>query len=114
MTIQCDWTMRININPKRIGRLIVDGDLVVDDSIDVNLTANSIWIRAGSLTVGNSTNPFTHKFDIQINGNSLSPADSIDPLVTVNKYLVVTGSLALYGAKPSSTVTYLKQTANKG
>ena len=106
--------MLIDIQPKIIDKFIVDGDLVVQDSFDINITAQSVFIRSGSLNVGNSSNPFTHQFTIQINGGLYDSEDYIDPLLNLNKYLVVTGSLALYGVKPASQITYLKQGAMKG
>ena len=52
MAIDCDWPLLIDMNPNPIGRLIVDGNLVVQDSMDMNITAESIFIRGGSLRVG--------------------------------------------------------------
>ena len=106
--------MLINIQSIVVGKLIVDGDLVVQDTSDINITARSVFIRSGSLHVGNSSHPFTHQFTIQINGGLYDSEDYIDPLLNLNKYLVVTGSLALYGVKPASQITYLKQGALKG
>ena len=114
VTIQCDWTVLINVQPAVIGKLIVDGDLVVEDVNDVNITAESVFIRGGSLTVGNSSSPFTHKFTIQVNGDAMSKYEDVDALVSANKFLVVTGSLVMYGVKPTTTSTYLKQSATKG
>ena len=114
ITIWCDWTVLIDINPVRMGNFTVDGDLVVDDSIDIHIVAESVFIRSGSLTVGNATNPFTHNFNITVNGNSSSPYREIDAYINANKYFVVTGSLALYGKKPSVISTYLKNTSLKG
>lgn len=92
---------------------IVDGDLVVDDSININITAKIVHIRAGSLTVGEPGTPFIHNFTIQINGNQLDPNYYLDPLLSGNKLFIVTGSLALYGNKPSTVYTELTQTALK-
>ena len=52
--------MLINIPSIVIDKLIVDGDLVVQDTSDINITARSVFIRSGSLHVGNSSHPFTH------------------------------------------------------
>jgi len=91
--------------------LIIDGTLVVDDTRDVNITAKFIFIRAGNLTVGRSSLPFTHKFTIQLNGNKGDKGSVVDPVVAGNKLFVVTGTLNLFGVRPSTVTTYLKQTA---
>ena len=80
----------------------------------VNITANSIFIRSGNLTVGSKSKPFTHKFTIQVNGNKDDAGFVIDPLVGGNKFFVVTGILDLYGVAPKSVITPLKQTAASG
>lgn len=90
---------------------IVDGDLVVDDSIDINITAKVVHIRAGSLNVGSAGSPYTHNFTIQINGKKQDSIYYVDPLLAGNKLFIVTGSLALYGTKPGAIYTELTQTA---
>lgn len=114
VTILCDWTVLINIDPEPMNFFIVDGDVVVDDSRDINVTAKAIHIRAGSLTVGSSDTRFVHKFTFQLNGGRYDSYYGVDPLLMANKLFVVTGSLALYGKTPSSISTYLTSTASKG
>ena len=93
---------------------MVDGALIADDTRDINITANSIHVRAGKILAGNSTKPFEHKFTIQVNGNKADNGFYIDPIVAGNKYFVVTGSLELFGVAPATTITYLTETALKG
>lgn len=114
VTIYCDWTVLINVNPEPMGNFIVDGDLVVDDSMDINITAKSIFIRAGSLTVGSPSAPFNHSFIFQVNGNKFDNYYDVDPLISGNKLFVVTGLLNLYGKKPSTKVSYLTRTSLSG
>jgi hypothetical protein len=80
----------------------------------VNITANSIQIRAGSITAGSPTSPFLHNFTIQINGQKSDNGFYIDPNIAGNKYMVVTGQLNLYGNAPNTTTTYLTQSAFAG
>lgn len=111
VTINCDWTVLINVSPESMNYFIVDGDLVVDDSININITAKVFHIRAGSLNVGSSGNPYTHNFTIQINGKKHDSSYYVDPLLAGNKLFIVTGSLNLYGNKPGTLFTELTQTA---
>lgn len=72
--------MVMDINPKPINILIIDGDLVVDDKLENgNLTANGIWVRYGMLNVGNSSNqPFPNNFTIQLNGKTTDSGFVVD------------------------------------
>lgn len=58
--------------------MIIDGTIVVDDSRDVNITAQSIYIRKGNISIGTASKPFTHKFTIQINGLKLDYGYVVD------------------------------------
>jgi hypothetical protein len=110
VTVSGNWTVIMDVDPNPLGYLVVDGDLISDDTRDVNITAKSIHIRAGSITAGSSSSPFLHRFTIQPNGNkSDSGYYYIDPVVAGNKYLVVTGRLNLYGNPPSAATTHLTQ-----
>ncbi len=78
------------------------------------ISAKYIWLRAGMLIAGNSTNPFQHKLDIYINGSSTDPTFVIDPKIAANKFMVVTARLALYGPIPTTTWTRLTAKATAG
>lgn len=99
------------MDPAVANELIIDGSLIVDDTRDVNITAKFIFIRAGNLTVGRPSLPFTHKFTIQLNGKKSDIGSVVDPIVAGSKMFVVTGTLNLFGVRPSTVTTYLKQTA---
>jgi hypothetical protein len=94
--------------------MIIDGTLVADDTRNVNITANAIFIRAGNITAGSSSDAFQHQFTIQINGHKEDVGYYIDPIIAGSKYFVVTGSLNLYGKTPSTISTYLTQSAFSG
>lgn len=114
VTVNGNWTVILDMDPAPIDYLIVDGTLIADDTRDVNITARSIFIRAGNVTAGSPSSPFTHKFIIQINNTKEDRGWYIDPLVAGNKYLIVTGSLNLYGVAPSSVQTSLTEPALAG
>lgn len=66
-----------------------------------------MWIRAGSLQAGSSSEPFPGNFTIEIRGNRDDVGIVIDENIAGNKMIVVTGELLLYGNAPSTTWTRL-------
>ena len=92
--------------------MIIDGTVIADDTRNINLTARSIFIRSGNITVGTPTKPFLHNFTIQINNTKSDKGWFIDEVVAGNKYLVVTGSLNLYGNAPDTVQTFLTKSAS--
>jgi hypothetical protein len=114
VTLNGNWTVELDVDPAPLNYLILDGTLFAKGDRDVNLTANSIWIRAGNLTAGSTTTPFVPKFTLQINGQKSDAGHVIDPIIAGNKFLVVTGILNLHGTVPSTTETTLSETAFAG
>ncbi len=114
VTVNGNWTVLIDIDIAPIDYFIIDGTLVADDTRDVYITARSIFIRAGNLTVGSPTSPFQHKFTIQINNTKTDKGWFIDELIAGNKYIVVTGILNLYGVSPATVQTSLIRSASVG
>lgn len=51
---------------------------------------------------------------IQINGAKTDNGFYVDPVLAGNKFMVVSGSLQLYGSPPATTTTYLTQTVLSG
>jgi len=114
VTLNGNWTVVLDVDPAPLNYFVIDGTLIADDTRDVNITANSIHIRAGNITAGSLANPFFHNLVIQLNGAKTDNGFYIDPIIAGNKYMVVTGSLNLYGNAPSTVSTYLTKTAFKG
>ncbi len=112
--INGNWTVLLDMDPNPIRYMIVDGALIADDTRDIYITAQSIHIRAGSITAGSSSAPFLHKFTIQVNNTANAEEWTVDEMISGNKFLVVSGSLNLYGTPPATTSTYLTQTALSG
>ncbi len=52
ITIPCEWTVRLNMSPAKIGYFQISGDLVVPDTKNVTIQADNIWIKGGSLKAG--------------------------------------------------------------
>jgi hypothetical protein len=105
------------VQPNPAGYLTIDGLLYADDTqyaIDINLTAAAILIRYGNLTVGNANTPYKRNFNIILTGDKGDFGYTVSPMFSGNKFLVVAGSLNLYGMAPKTVITYLTATANKG
>ena len=93
----------------------IDGDVIIpENNIDVHLIADSIWIRAGSLKAGSSSEPFPGSITIQINGNKSDPGYVFSEEIVGNKEFVVTGKLHLFGQAPSTVWTKLTSFAYAG
>lgn len=114
VTVPGEWRLLLDVDPAPLNNLTVDGNLIADDTRDVNITANFIHIRAGNFSAGSSSNPFSHKLTIQINGNKQTTPFLIDPFLSANKLFAVTGFLNLYGQSPAKTISTLTQTAFAG
>lgn len=60
----------MDINPAPINFFMIDGDIIIPDTnLQVDISANVIWIREGSLKAGNSTNPYPGNINIKILGD---------------------------------------------
>lgn len=121
VTIHGNWTMLLDINPEPLQQLVINGDLILDAqrNKNVNITAESIWIRAGSLQTGETTDPFNGTVTIQLNGNKEDIGFVFDRTFTGepvqgSKQLIVNGKLHLYGEMPSTVWTRLIAFAHRG
>lgn len=113
VTISCNWTITMDVDPAPIDVLEINGNVIIGER-DTVISANNIWIRAGSLRAGNWTDPFGYKLDIIITGEHSDPTIAIDPVTAVRKSLIVTGFLYLNGTAPATTQTRLTSKAAAG
>jgi hypothetical protein len=114
VTLNGNWTVLLDMDPNPINYFVVDGTLIADDTRNVNITCNSMHVRAGNITAGSPSTPFLHNYTIQINGLKTDNGFYIDPIVAGNKYMVITGTVNLYGVAPPTVSTYLTKTAFAG
>jgi hypothetical protein len=57
----------MDINPPKLGTLKINGDLMFDDTRDLNiLRAKNIWIVKGNLTAGNNLTSYKNKIRIEL------------------------------------------------
>lgn len=48
----------MDISPAIINFLLIDGDVIIPDSVaETNISAKIIWVRAGSIKAGSSATP---------------------------------------------------------
>jgi hypothetical protein len=108
-----NWTIIMDMDPAPITYLTIDGDVYLGDR-NTSISADVIFIRAGSLNAGTASDPFNYTLTITLNGNKSDQSFVIDPIVAANKYMVVTGELNLYGIAPSTVWTTLTAKAAAG
>lgn len=105
----------MDINPAQINFLHVDGDIIIPpNNPEVNITANSIWVKAGSIVAGTNTAPHPGKINIKILGNKQDVGFVINEEIAGNKLFVVNGKVEFYGTIPSTTWTRAKATVRQG
>lgn len=114
VTVNGNWTIIMDVDPAPCGFMQIDGDVIIEDKEDRNITCGSIWIRAGSLKAGTASQPFTHQITIQINGLKNDGGYTFDPALQGNKIFVITGQLSLYGTSPSTLYTKLTSSVSAG
>jgi hypothetical protein len=119
VTVNGNWTIIMDIDPAVCEFMEIDGDVIIPNGADRNITCQSIWIRAGSLTAGSASAPYANSLTIQLNGNKNDPGYVFDPSLEGGKLFVVTGKLTLYGIIPATTsaklaaIAYPKDTSIK-
>ena len=118
--------MTIDVDTPLLNRLVVDGKIVFgtkntsrrllqNETNELVLKAKQLWIRAGSIEIGNSTNPYTAQAAIELHGNFNDEYLLIDQYVTAsNKVFAVTGNLSIYAGVPGTVWTRLTSFADAG
>lgn len=84
-------------------------------SNELVLRAKNIWVRQGSITIGNLSAPYIGKAAIELNSNPNDPDLIIDPFIdAINNVLVVTGALTIYAPNNITVWTRLSSYASAG
>lgn len=73
VVVEAGWNMLFDLaetNPPTVYNMIqVNGRLTFEDEVkDLTLRAKYLFVRAGELVIGNSTNPFVRKANIILHG----------------------------------------------
>ena len=104
----------MDIDPAPCGLMQIDGDVIIEDKDDRNITCDAIWVKVGSITAGSTTEPFMNQLTFQLNGLKNHPGYTFDIALQASKIFVVTGQLALYGYGPSNTMSRLTKSILAG
>mmetsp|Transcript_8382 Transcript_8382/g.16636 ORF Transcript_8382/g.16636 Transcript_8382/m.16636 type:complete len:1637 (+) Transcript_8382:5150-10060(+) len=102
VTIPPEWDMLLDTNTAILGHLEVNGKITFSSTQSVTLNSNTIFIRRGVISSGTAEVPTPASISHQIilHGTFKSKSFAFDPYIeVVNKALIVTGQLNLYGAK---------------
>lgn len=97
--IKAGWNMIYDIaeSPK-LDMLEINGRLTFLEGADLHLHANYIFVRAGELNIGNSTDPFTGNAKITLYGNKKNQYMVYTNAIEAgDKILVNTGNMSFYG-----------------
>jgi hypothetical protein len=53
ITIPCEWTVIMDMNPAKIGYFEISGNIIIEDKRDLTIIAENIWITgSGSVKAG--------------------------------------------------------------
>lgn len=104
--VPSNWTLIVDVDTSALSNLTVDGDMLVYGR-DTVITAQSIWIKNGSFSAGNSTSLLEPVLTFIINGTRTGANFTVASNITANKFFVVSGRLELYGPAPATTWTRL-------
>ena len=104
-------TVLLDTSPAGILNLIVvQGQLIFDDSTDLFLNAKYIFINGGGLQIGTEEEPFMHRAVITLHGNIRDPEI---PIYGAKVLGLRRGFLELHGRPTNITWTRLAQTVQK-
>jgi hypothetical protein len=101
----------IDVQPPKLNLIVVEGTLIIGDSIDLELHANYIMVRNGTLQVGTKSKPLTKSVKIILHG------EKYDPSIPCygNKVIAVReGIIDIHGAPRTVSWTDLKSGVKKG
>ena len=60
IVIPCEWTIIMDVNPAIFGYFEINGDIIIQDKLNIEIIADNIWIKGGSIKAGKVELPFTH------------------------------------------------------
>lgn len=93
--------------------LEINGQLTFRDGADRLLKSHSIFVRSGTLQIGNQTHPFVNKATITLLGDNTDHYWAFTNSIEAgNKNLVITGTANIYGTPVLHPRSRLIQTAH--
>lgn len=98
----------LDIDTPILNLILIEGELVFQDTRDLHLQAKYIFINHGKLQIGTEENPFRHKAIITLHGNVRDPEI---PIYGAKVLGVRQGELDLHGVPRNMTWTRLAETS---
>ncbi len=77
--------------------LEINGNLVFDNTKNLTLQSQYIWVKKGTIRIGSESNPYSQYANIILHGEKDDFKMVIDESASGNKILAVTGGLEFYG-----------------
>eukprot|EP00735_Rhodelphis_limneticus_P009645 TRINITY_DN2840_c1_g2::TRINITY_DN2840_c1_g2_i1::g.6132::m.6132 TRINITY_DN2840_c1_g2::TRINITY_DN2840_c1_g2_i1::g.6132 ORF type:complete len:2077 (-),score=567.85,sp/Q86WI1/PKHL1_HUMAN/31.35/0.0,sp/Q86WI1/PKHL1_HUMAN/29.80/3e-30,G8/PF10162.4/8.7e-26,Beta_helix/PF13229.1/3.9,Beta_helix/PF13229.1/2.6,Beta_helix/PF13229.1/0.35,DUF1049/PF06305.6/0.19 TRINITY_DN2840_c1_g2_i1:1087-7215(-) len=115
VTINPGWTMLLDCSTARLNMLTIYGTLIFEDTQDLNLSAVYIFVQGGNLTIGNETQPFSHKARVRLYGSRNTPNHALtNELNLGSKSLGIFGNVKMFGVPVARMSTALDTFAFKG
>ena len=115
--INSSWIMYLDISPPQLGKLFIFGQLIFNDTQDINLTAAIILIQGNNahLIIGTSISPFQHRAVITLVGNRNSDEISLSRNINLgSKALGIFGNVSIFGEPNIRTFAKLNESVNSG
>ncbi|GBG70297.1 hypothetical protein CBR_g6425 [Chara braunii] len=109
--VPANTTLYVDMLTPKLELVIIEGDVVFDDTTDVSLSAKWIVIRSGSLVVGTPENPFNHKATITLRCDT--ECQEL-PIYGAKVIAVRYGKLMMHGKPKVPSWTRLNRTASPG
>ncbi len=117
--IAADLYVVVDMALPRLGKLVINGGVELDDTIDHMIEADFVIVDGGRLAIGYPDTPFQHQATIMLHGNVDS--EELNNRLKRNfftnigaKSLAVFGELFLHGVPRTPTWTTLAATATAG
>ncbi|EFJ47175.1 hypothetical protein VOLCADRAFT_92352 [Volvox carteri f. nagariensis] len=112
VVIPAGVTVLLDISPPKLYVIVLEGNLVFDDTKDyINLQAHYIIVKGGNFTIGSAEKPYPGRANITMHGMP----NSLDlPQYGAKALGVRTGIVSWYGQPKIPHYTKLSQTANPG
>lgn len=98
----------------KLGILIIDGIVTIDETQDFSLSAADIFVRLGTFSIGTADKPYEKTATFTLTGGIQDPGVTVDSNLVVQNGIVNTGKINFYGAAPNTTSTRLTATAFRG
>ncbi|EAR99597.2 IPT/TIG domain protein (macronuclear) [Tetrahymena thermophila SB210] len=118
LVIPCPWELLVDQDLTQFSQIIVQGNLRIDNTQNINVSADSIWLKGGLFIAEGATagSPYTKKLTITLTGNRDQQTQFlVDNTIEVgNKVILNTGNFTLRGNPPTSTVARLTNPLNPG